>query len=305
MKHMWISIKTLLSVYDKEMILYNLFPAIRIHVWGGLGSQLYAVALSIDIKLKFPSRRIRFITHSGGVTRRTLEPSLFHGNVKFRDDYTNNYKESSRVTNQTRGAKSIIKNILFKAGLFSDANNEKSIESMKPWVIIIRGHYSNRDLSHSTVLKLWRNVEKDFKSNQHEIQQDFLAVHYRLGDLQFLPNKSPIKQEKIQDVVAKTLKKNRIGNLYLYSDSIQIATTRLKNLIPQLSVIPRDLTPLETVYECVQSSIFIGTNSKLSVWIILFKIAKDSKGQCFLPTEIKHLLKSNSTLLSGKKIILF
>ena len=287
------------------MVLYKLFPAIRIHVWGGLGSQLYAVALSIDIKLKFPSRRIRFITHSGGVTRRILEPSLFHGKVKFKDDYTNNYEESSRVTNQTRVVKSIIKNILFKAGLFNDANNEKSIESMKPWVITIRGHYSSRDLSRSTVLRVWRNVEKDFKANQNEIQQDFLAVHYRLGDLQFLPNKSPIEQEKIQDIVAKTVKKNIIGSLYLYSDSIQIATARLKNLIPQLSVIPRDLTPLETVYECVQSSIFIGTNSKLSVWIVLFKIAKDSKGQCFLPTEIKHVLKSNSTLLSDKKIILF
>lgn len=287
------------------MDLYKLFPAIRIHVWGGLGSQLYAVALSIDIKLKFPSRRIRFITHSGGVTRRILEPSLFHGNVKFKDDYTNNYEECSKVTNQTRVVKSIIKNILFKTGLFNDADNEKSIESMKPWVITIRGHYSSRDLSRSTVLRLWRDVEKDFKANQHEIQQDFLALHYRLGDLQFLPNKSPIEQEKIQDIVAKTVKKNIIESLYLYSDSIQIATVRLKNLIPQLSVIPRDLTPLETVYECVQSSIFIGTNSKLSVWIVLFKIAKDSKGQCFLPTEIKHVLKSNSTLLSNKKIILF
>ena len=46
---------------------------LRIHCWGGLGSQLYAVALIYDLLKRFPKRKITLYLHTSGATRRHSE----------------------------------------------------------------------------------------------------------------------------------------------------------------------------------------------------------------------------------------
>ena len=66
----------------------SMLPAIKIHIWGGLGSQLYALALKIDLQKKFKTRKVVLVFHNSGVTRRDAElgsafPHLTH---RFRQD---------------------------------------------------------------------------------------------------------------------------------------------------------------------------------------------------------------------------
>ena len=44
-----------------------------VHIWGGFGSQLFALALGIDIKNKFPAKEIYYKFHTSGVTKREIE----------------------------------------------------------------------------------------------------------------------------------------------------------------------------------------------------------------------------------------
>ena len=46
---------------------------IRIHCWGGLGSQLYAWALFERLSIRFPKRKLRLVLHTSGVTRRASD----------------------------------------------------------------------------------------------------------------------------------------------------------------------------------------------------------------------------------------
>ena len=46
---------------------------IKLHCWGGLGSQLYAWALCERLANRFPKRRILLILHTDGITRRDSE----------------------------------------------------------------------------------------------------------------------------------------------------------------------------------------------------------------------------------------
>ena len=50
-----------------------ILPALRVHSWGGFGSQLFAAHAILRIQKLFPYRRIKVIIHSSGVTKRTKE----------------------------------------------------------------------------------------------------------------------------------------------------------------------------------------------------------------------------------------
>ena len=52
---------------------YFSFIPIRVHCWGGLGSQLYALSTAYDLKIKYPKRKIKLVLHTGGVTKRVSE----------------------------------------------------------------------------------------------------------------------------------------------------------------------------------------------------------------------------------------
>jgi len=61
-----------LLTYSSLMIRYWV-PPIRVHCWGGLGSQLFGWSLYEDLQIRYPSRRIHVYLHQGGVTQRPSE----------------------------------------------------------------------------------------------------------------------------------------------------------------------------------------------------------------------------------------
>ena len=64
---------------------------LRIHSWGGLGSQLFALSLIFDLVRKFPKKRIELIHHTAGVTRRLFEVDFMLNSkteLVVKDDFT-------------------------------------------------------------------------------------------------------------------------------------------------------------------------------------------------------------------------
>ena len=131
----------------KTVIRY-LSPHIKIHVWGGFGSQLFALVMAWRISSKFKCRRVRLVFHSSGVTERIRElPSEWLQNVSFIEvkDFVNT--PPSKKPSQSKIAVEIDKTcflgILLFSGILARANSDKELNRLKPWVLEVRGHYTD------------------------------------------------------------------------------------------------------------------------------------------------------------------
>ena len=187
-------------------------PAIRVHTWGGYGSQLFTAYLLLKLKRRFPNRRIKAINHTSGVTRRVTEFNFDSIGVKVvqaEDFETTNlsndlldtspkFPQSFRVWARWRAIQT-----LKKSKIIVDSNNDKSFDSIKPWTIAIRGHYTNLKIQKEFVVELYRSI---LGSRIHsEMQTSKIVIHYRLGDLVSLKQKSPVNPEKIDAILSSVL----------------------------------------------------------------------------------------------------
>jgi hypothetical protein len=280
-------------------------PAVKIHTWGGLGSQLYALALSIDLDKIVSNRDIQFIIHSSGVTRRAPEVEIYSDKVKFKDDFSTSSKVDFLRLNPFESVKNQIKIMLITLGVYAYCNSDYEVNSLKRWILVIRGHYTNRTLSSATISKVYSRVKGSNYLFDSEFMTNSLAIHYRLGDLETLGYKSPIKAERFIGLINDVVSKNGIEKIYVYSDSPEIAIKKLKALSPSLNLIQRDLPPIDSVIESSQTTFFIGSNSKLSIWITLFRAVQTQSKSSYLPKEMKHMLDINQGDLSSQQITFY
>lgn len=280
-------------------------PPVKIHTWGGLGSQLYALALSIDLDKIVSKRDIQFIIHSSGVTRRAPEVEIYSDEVKFKDDFSTSSKVDFLRLNPFESVKNQIKVMLITLGVYAYCNSDYEVNSLKRWILVIRGHYTNRTLSSATISKVYSRVKGSNYLFDSEFMTNSLAIHYRLGDLETLGYKSPIKAERFIGLINDVVSKNGIEKIYVYSDSPEIAIKKLKALSPGLNLIQRDLPPIDSVIESSQTTFFIGSNSKLSIWITLFRAAQTQSKSSYLPKEMKHMLDINQGDLSSQQITFY
>ena len=141
---------------------------IKIHCWGGLGSQMYAWALFERLQVKFPNKKFKLIFHTGGVTKRLPDlESLFAKNEKdFVQDFESSENSiSGKSPNKKLGStikKSFtraIKQVLISIGFVASANNETEFSKLKPWAISVRGHYSELRIDLETLLLMKTRAE--------------------------------------------------------------------------------------------------------------------------------------------------
>jgi hypothetical protein len=133
---------------------FRFAPSINVHVWGGFGSQLFALIIAERLQIKTRLRRIKIIFHSSGVTERKLEiPEIWleQFKVEIRDDYRDrSLSQGVRDSNSNISKiRKRIKNILITSGLTATSNSEKAFSELKPWVVSIRGHYTELQLRES------------------------------------------------------------------------------------------------------------------------------------------------------------
>ena len=251
------------------MKLFSCIP-LRVHCWGGLGSQLHALATAYDLKLKYPKRRIKLVLHTGGVTKRVSELD-FIPNIDFRIIQVNDYRvEDKEYGNQVKSNEVKLKRFLISFLYYFDfivsANSNLEFNKVRPWTVSTRGHYFNREVSTDFYKYLLDQIKFEEKP---DIRSQFeIKIHYRMGDLLTLTEKSILPADKIIDKISQVKKNHNNVKINVYSDSPQVAKETLlrAGLTDEFKVSNR--STIDVIRECVHANYFIGTSSKVSLWIV-------------------------------------
>ena len=246
------------------------FLNLKIHCWGGLGSQLYALAVANALQDKYKNRRIVLVLHSSGVTQRLSELS-FIKNLQFKITQVNDFNSSSHNPSDNSSNskvftfKSLIKKILVFTRIICTANTDLEYKKIRPWTLALRGHYFYRTIEPNFYDFLLLNLNSKITSLNDSGK---MAIHYRMGDLLNLDTKSIYPVEKIIEKVNRVTTENSYTKIMVYSDSPQEAKTVLVSAGLSKDSIVRDIETIDVICECVGAGYFIGTNSKISLWIV-------------------------------------
>ena len=243
---------------------------LKVHSWGGLGSQLYAVALVFELQRLYSKKKIILTHRTSGVTRRDFELySILPSCIEFKqiDDYVPISKFPnfhSRIYG--RKIKFFLKKVLGKFLISLDFDNNKNFTSIRFWTLEIRGHYSKLPISNDYIDFLIDMLE--IKNMQQNKLANTLAVHYRLGDLTYLSEKSYIESKKVIMAINEVRQSFSFNKILIFSDSIEVAKEKLSDLSKLPIISEYSCAPTLTVIkESLASKYFIGTNSKVSFWI--------------------------------------
>lgn len=270
------------------------FP-LRLHSWGGLGSQLHSILILIRLANRYPKRQITLIHHTSGVTRRYLETQVIPPNIKAIsiDDYSFNEDKKipskDFISNLMFFVKNLRKQIALRTQFYKIVNSEAQFAKLKPWTFDVRGHYTFLHIDKPELEQLHKLVFKDVSSISQKSFRFFL--HFRLGDLMNYENKTSINPSSIGALLdrmssSESLKDN---SLLIMSDSPeQINSELLPSLRKFNWEISESKNLLGLMYTAIDSEVFLGTNSKLSIWIAAFRTTLYPTRQSFLPMQIRR-----------------
>jgi len=265
-------------------MLKNKGATLRIHCWGGLGSQLQALSYFLKIEL---------VLHSSGITKRESEIDFLKSQINIRSvqDFVDNQNISFNNSLKYVFLKFFKKPIQFLLNLcklvITDDNNAMRI---MPWTTDIRCTYSKINLNSELIKKLGLLIKFDPK----QIRKDIIGVHYRAGDLLTLKRESliPIKiiLEQIEDL---NINQSTPKKVVIYSDS-DLELVEFKSS-SNLEFDFKKTDTLNTILDLASSNVFIGTNSKVSLWVAIIKYGFEIPSLILLPNA---MLNSFYTLIN-------
>jgi hypothetical protein len=276
----------------------SIFP-IRVHCWGGLGSQLFAYVLARKIEDRYLNRNVVIIFHSSGITNRTLElPESALNAITYvvRDDFN---RSKSPISNNpsknfwTSNGYSLlakftrmVRRLMITSRFVSESNTEVEFDSLAPWLLSTRGHYTGLNLTDVDILRVLDALNllprKDNSSKTN-------AIHFRLGDLLKLKSKSYIRPSEIISIMSSDFYDEYFD---VFSDSkreevIDIFPSAFAKHIKEF----HNLDTLSTISKCVAAQNFIGTNSKISLWIVILRCFLQESKASYLPISLTNQLK--------------
>jgi hypothetical protein len=276
---------------------------LKIHCWGGLGSQLFAVSLYYDLKKNFPNRNVSLVLHQGGVTKRAseIEGIFFDLQSAHVEDFSAiGVKEGDRLVAKSKTIRHHLKEILKSARVIMTLDDNEDLKSVMPWTYSVRGHYSYRFLGESSISNLFLNFTPQGKSRfqmNSGVELD-IGVHYRLGDLVDLESKSPMDVYRLANACRTVLSNSFQSHVTLFSDSPDLALGSLKAFMSNISLTSSNLPTWETIGSLSRSRVFIGTFSKISIWVVIFRYYSPTKLVSYMPIESKP----NLQLLLGDEL---
>jgi hypothetical protein len=132
----------------------------------------------------------------------------------------------------------------------------------------------------------WHNyVKKHNKS--------LLALQYRWGDLATKKKSSIVQIDKILGVINDLKKIEKLYTVDVFSDSSQNELGNLLSILEPLNIQFVEATPLNTICRIRDYNFFIGTNSKISIWAIIFRLKDDITSSNYCPENLLPLLSQN------------
>ena len=271
------------------------FFKIRVHCWGGLGSQLFAWAIAEQLKIKFPSKEIQIILHNSGVTRR--ESAIGFLSKKFSitniNDYSLSKNSGTSLSSKDLKLRIFAKFLLDRLGFIIYSSNYNTIAKVKPWTLALRGHYAHDTVPVSILLSIIDQISthKELHFDITKSAEQTLGIHYRLGDLLNLDNKTYVHQDTLGKFIVNNVNNYHQKVISVYSDDTAVAKEYLGHYLPQnTKYINKSIW--DTLAELVNQDLFIGTNSKISLWVALFRKSQDPNSYVALPrTMAKELEK--------------
>jgi hypothetical protein len=124
--------------------------------------------------------------------------------------------------------------------------------------------------------------------NESVSAPDEHVLHYRLGDLVALTSKGPVESEILVRLLDQIVGNN---DLLVLSDSPSLAIERLKSIRAIGEVRTQDLSTIDTLLVASNSSLFIGTSSKISYWIILIRLTTNPEVINYLPKTDQIIMR--------------
>jgi len=266
---------------------------------------MYSWALLERLQNKFPNRKFKLVFHTGGVTKRLPDlETLFMQNEKdVVQDFESNEKENRNKSLSDksifaikRNLLKILKKILITTGFVASLNNEIEFSKLKPWVVSVRGHYSELRIDLETINLMRTRAEDRSSGFRMNIEQNINldVLHYRLGDLLALAEKSPIDIKRIFNAI-QSAKVGSNRDLWVLSDSPSHAVDLLKREDSQIKLKIDDgsLNAWQTLLAMSNANVFIGTSSKLSIWAIIFRSLLLEDATSYIPTDVRHHVVAN------------
>jgi hypothetical protein len=283
------------------VVLIRFMPPIKIHVWGGLGSQLHGVALLYELLNRFPTRTAMIVLHTSGVTIRKSEidellPAQY---LTYLSDFS--VERNNEEVGQNGGSLhrfkikiffiKLGKLILELSGFLARANSDKNFSKLKPWVMSIRGHYTDRSIAPWAILEILSQAKSKGLIKFCAERRVDSGLHYRLGDLLRLEAKSPTESTKVASAVSSAHERFNFGKVSIFSDSGEQAKEILKDACPEIDFEICEGNTWEVISSLVAARVFIGTSSKVSEWIAVFRVTIDLDSQMVLPSHFQKLLQ--------------
>lgn len=252
-------------------------PPLRVHSWGGFGSQLNALAFTLDFLTKSSGRRVHLVIHTGGVTRRSMEiAELLPSYISWSE--VNDFSHKTNTRKRKFNLRYFVSLLSKKLGFVVFPERNSDFTKIKFWTISSRGHYSYISFSENTVNMIFKIIMKSGpKSKNYEN-----IVHYRLGDLLSVGKGfvEPYNLLQLTDSIG-------VKKWHVLTDSPDMAQKMFNDLSRRILINEiLKLPPVLLIKTGVQSRIFIGTTSKLSIWICVFRIYLDS-GVTFMPKSLR------------------
>lgn len=265
-------------------------------MWGGLGSQLFAASLAHTLKSRFPNRSLVLVLHSSGVTRREPEILKLFPNFRFEmvDDFTErvSHDSHSKIPSLQSFIRGLVRRILLVSGILAEENTSEGYRAHR-WTIELRGHYFHRKVSPEFLQLLEMRLSKCVAEDLIEFQ-DEITLHYRLGDLLELENKSFVDPQRIGSLLNLL---NQSKKVAVFSDSPDVAVTLIEPIAKNKILHSANYPTIETIYAASKGAVFVGTSSKISYWVVLLRLA-DSGYSSYLPKEDLSTISTLSNSVS-------
>jgi len=269
--------------------------AIKVHIWGGLGSQLYGAVAAWRIIERFPKRHVILTFHTSGLTRRTLEVEIAHHaniSIKCVDDWKpNGIVNEIQPTDIMKQVKRIflfsLKSVGRQIGFLATPNQDRDFQKIRPWVISLRGDYSRIRLKREELEKISVILGISTADAIQESETNSIALHFRSGDLLTHKTSSYINPRRISKI--PNFGTEKLVSIYTDGDGNQVRS-EFSTHLPNLKVVIN--TPKEVIIECFKAKQFVGTSSKLSLWISILRLSH-GKSDTFLPHDLLPALKFN------------
>ncbi len=258
---------------------------LKIHCWGGLGSQLLALNYYLRVQQMFPGKRIILVLHTGGITARSSEIDFLSSKINLLkvDDYRASSNGKHLHNSGSKSVFSFIKiYIKFLANYFRFViTDDRKVFKVRFWTYSIRCTYTLNVLRKQDIVHMAGILGIDSNSSE----QNFLGVHYRMGDLPTLKPSALVPLNSISIVVNELIKAGTVfDKVKIFSDTI--ADNSNLQLPKEIDSEWISVDTLQTIRDLSKAKYFVGTSSKVSLWVAIFRWALDAPGDVYLPTSI-------------------